>query len=197
MHLSLSCLLLLLFAARINAAEAPPSPPAFAPIIEFNAPTIAAPVRELDALPPKSTLETSSPAEHTDITAFRLAQHAVNSDLQKRKMKPLHTIDMNQQPQFAHHCIKLVFSAQQKPQLENHCKTPVNIAYCWQGINDINGANDCHLNQYALSQSGAIYGPDEKHAHYGLFVFACTATGTPYQLRFDDDKKQIFGQCFW
>lgn len=188
---------LLVFALPLCAAESTASPPAFAPTIEFTAPVIDAPLREIETNEFKLSYDTSVPTEHADITAFRLAQQKVKLELQQRKIKPLRTIDMAKQPQFAHHCIKLAFSAQEQPQLDNHCKTPVTIAYCWLGINDIDGANDCHLNQYALSHSGAIYGPDEKHANYGLFVFACSATGTPYQLRFDNEKKQIVGKCFW
>jgi len=180
------------------AADATPSLPDFAPPVEIAAPPLAAPeidlASRLDSVPPASS---NLPPEHGDLTAYRALQQHVSEQLQQRKKAPPQSIDYRKQPAFAHHCIKLNFVSNGQPELLNQCGQTVNIAYCWLGIAQADGANDCALNQYALSHGGRIYGFDEKRAHYGLFIFACTAGGHPHQLKFDNTKQQIMGQCFW
>ncbi len=172
------------------------TPPAFTKEIEIKAPTIDAPDLE-DKLNTVAPHNEPLPAEHADMTAYRASQRRVAEERAKRKIKPLQYIDYSKQPQYAHHCVKLVFDAQHKPQLVNECQSDITIAYCWNGISKVGGSNECGLNQYALSHGGHIYGPDEAKAAFGLFLFACTSTGTPSDLRFNPDKPEIVGQCFW
>jgi hypothetical protein len=131
------------------------------------------------------------------MTAYRAAQRRVADERAKRKIKPLQYIDYSKQPQYAHHCVKLQFDAQHKPLLINECQFKIRVAYCWNGVSKVGGSNECGLNQYALSEGGEIYGPVEAKAAFGLFLFACTHTGTPTDLRFDSQKPEIVGQCFW